>query len=344
MIRFKSIRLSLIICGILFFVFSGLISYVTFFILAHFFESLRHITYVTLLISTLTSVILAAILFVLFSVYITAPLRKVIDGTKEVSKGNLDIHSSTDEKKLISQKDVDDLILNFNLMVDELSSIQIFRDDFINEFSHEFKTPIHSIVGYAKQLQYEDLEPEERDLYISIIISESQRLSDLSSSILNLNKLETQALVTDQVNFALDEQIRNVILLMQNDWEEKNIELDIDLDEIQIYGNEELLKQVWINLFNNAIKFSDKNSTISISCHQNENIEVTFKDNGIGMNEDVIAHMYDRFYKGDSSRSTKGNGLGLSLVKRIVDLYNGNIEVESKESVGTSIKVILPTK
>lgn len=344
MIKFRSVRLSLIIYMFFLLMLSGMISFSIFIVINHFFEITKFVPWVVLL-TTLTSTILVGILSVLFSTMLTDSIRKVTKATKEVSTGNFHVRIPVSEKNFIYQTDMEELILNFNKMVDELSSIQILRDDFINEFSHEFKTPINSIVGYAKQLQYDSLSEEDRELYTSIIISESKRLSDLSSSILSLKNLETQNIISNLSTFSLDEQIRDVILLMQQEWEDKDIELELNLGELSYYSNEDLLKQVWINLFNNAIKFSNPHSKIFISCRQNEeDIVVVFEDEGIGMSEEVKAHMFDKFYQGDPSRSTKGNGLGLALVARILDLLKGEISVESQVGKGTCIAVTLKNR
>lgn len=340
MIKFRSIRLSFIIYMFFLLILSGIISYSAFLFINHFFEITKYVPIVVLL-TTLTSTVLVGILSILFSYTLTDSIRKISKATKEVSTGNFEIRIPVDKRSMVYQNDMEELIQDFNKMVDELSSIQILRDDFINDFSHEFKTPINSIVGYAKQLQYDTLSEEERKLYTSIIISESKRLSDLSTSILQLKHLETQNIITNKTKFSLDEQIREVIVLMQKDWEEKEIELELDLDEIQYYSNEDLLKQVWINLLSNAIKFSNPNSKIIILCHENENIEVKIQDQGIGMSEEVLSHMFDKFYQADTSRSTNGNGLGLALVKRILDLLNGEVEVYSEEGKGTDVTIIL---
>ncbi|MDO4467875.1 MAG: HAMP domain-containing sensor histidine kinase [Bacillota bacterium] len=340
MIRFRSIRLSFIIYMFFLLILSGIISYSAFIVINHFFEITKNLPIVVLL-TTLTSAVLVGILSIVFSYTLTDSIRKISKATKEVSTGNFDIRIPVNTKSIIYQNDMEELIIDFNKMVDELSSIQILRDDFINEFSHEFKTPINSIVGYAKQLQYNTLSDEERDMYISIIISESKRLSDLSSSILQLKNLETQNIISNKKTFFLDEQIREVILLMQNDWEQKDLDLELDLEEISYFSNEDLLKQVWINVINNAIKFSNPHSKLTITCQEKEEIVVSIQDEGVGMSAEVQAHMFDKFYQGDTSRSTQGNGLGLSLVKRIVDLLEGKIEVESEEGKGSLVRIRL---
>lgn len=227
-------------------------------------------------------------------------------------------------------------------MTQQLASIELFKNDFINNFSHEFKTPISSIIGFAEELERDDITKEERKLYLSIIISESKRLANLSSNILLLTKLENQMIITNKKTFSLDEQIRNTILMMQDDWKSKNVNLELSLEAVEYYGNPELIKQIWINLINNAIKFTDENGTIKINLKTDDTkIIVVIEDNGIGMEPEIIKHIFDKFYQGDASRATKGKGLGLSLVKKIVDLSKGMIEVKSKIDQGTTFTIYL---
>ena len=228
-------------------------------------------------------------------------------------------------------------------MAEELGGIEMFRENFINSFSHEFKTPIVSIQGFAKQLKKENLSEEKKQEYIDIIISESKRLTNLSSNILMLTKFENQQIITDKTEFSLDEQIRNSILLLEKQWTAKNIDFDIEMQEISYISNAEMLSQVWVNIIGNAIKFSPEGSTISVKLFQSkDDIRAEISDRGIGMDENTIRHIFERFYQGDKAHSAEGNGLGLPLVKRIVELCNGNIRVESEYGKGTNFIVTLP--
>ena len=184
-----------------------------------------------------------------------------------------------------------------------------------------------SIQGFAKLLMSESLPDEERKEYAAIILEEASRLTNLSSNILKITKLENQEIVEKRTLFPLDEQIRKSILLLEPAWSKKNIEFDLDLEKSQFSGDEELLQQVWINLLDNAIKFSNESGIISVRLRQNKkNVTVEIADNGIGMNEETKKRLFEKFYQGDKSRG--GRGLGLSLVKRILDLYGGKISVE----------------
>lgn len=267
------------------------------------------------------------------------PLNQLIRATKVVSTGDFSIRV----KETNGNSEVGVLLRNFNHMAEELGSIEMFRNDFINNFSHEFKTPLVSIRGFAKQLRNDNLPAEKRKEYADIIINEAERLSNMSASILLLAKLENQQIVTDYKEYELDEQIRSSIILLEKQWSKKNIEIDIELKPVKIYGNAELLSHIWINLIDNAIKYTDENGHISILCFESsDNIHFSISDNGSGMDDYTLRHIFDKFYQGDKSRSTQGSGLGLSIVRRIVEMCGGEIFVESKVSKGTTFNVKFP--
>lgn len=288
---------------------------------------------------TITSFILTgALLIVLFGRKAVKPIVDLTYATKEVAKGNFDIqveNSSNDEVGQLTQ--------NFNKMTRELKNIEYLRKDFISNVSHEFKTPIASIQGFAKLLQNGNLSEEEKEEYTDIIVEETARLSNLSSNILKISKLENQEILEQKVKFSLDEQIRKCILLLEYNWSKKNIEFDIDLDKIEYLGDEELLQQVWINLISNSIKFSHDNGKIDISLKNlDSHIEVKVIDYGIGMSKETANRIFEKFYQGDKAHSSEGNGLGLSLVKRILDICGGSITVESELNKQTSFIANLP--
>jgi Signal transduction histidine kinase len=267
------------------------------------------------------------------------PLNQLIKATKVVSTGDFSVRVN----ETYGNSEIGVLVRNFNHMTEELGSIEMFRNDFINNFSHEFKTPLVSIRGFAKQLQYDNLPSEKRKEYTDIIISEAERLSHMSANILLLAKLENQQFVTDFKEYELDEQIRNCIILLEKQWNKKNIEINIELKPVKIYNNSELLSQLWINLIDNAIKYTCENGHITIMCHEAfDDILFSISDDGKGMDDYTLRHIFDKFYQGDKSRSTQGSGLGLSIVKRVLELCNGEITVESKINQGTTFKVRLP--
>ena len=269
-------------------------------------------------------------------------ITRISQAMRDIAKGNF--------KKRVPEKneteaitEIGDLERSFNQMAQNLEGIEMFRNDFINNFSHEFKTPIVSIRGFARQLQSGNLNEAQKKEYIDIIVSESERLSVMSQNVLLLSKLENQTIVSEKTEFYLDEQIRKCILLLEKAWSEKDIELDIDLDEIEYEFNEEMLSHVWINLISNAIKFTPKGGKIRCSLKLVEGTTVfEIEDSGNGMSEDVKARIFEKFYQGDSSHATSGNGIGLNIVHRIVTLAGGNIEVESEEKKGAKFTVYLP--
>ena len=234
------------------------------------------------------------------------------------------------------------LIENFNIMIKELGKIEMLRKDFISNVSHEFKTPLSSIQGFATLLKNTNLTDEQKE-YTNIIIDESSKLAKLTSNILSLSKLETHDTAFDKKTFFLDEQLRHCLLLLDSKMQEKNINLDIDFEKVKYYGSEELLEQVWINLLENAIKYSNNNGNIYVSCGiKKQHIEVSIRDTGIGMSKETMERIFEKFFQGDKAHSSEGNGLGLALVKRIIDIVGGTIEVESKLGAGSVFTVSLP--
>lgn len=275
------------------------------------------------------------------SYHLLGPLRELIAATKTVAKGDFSVRLSAENQI----GEMAELIESFNVMTEDLSGIEMFRSDFINTFSHEFKTPIVSIRGFAKQLQNENLTEEERREYTDIIISESERLTKLSANILLLSKLENQSILSDLSTFSLDEQLRSDILLLEKQWTKKDLEIEPELDAVTYCGNAEVLSQLWVNLLSNAIKFTPEGGKIVIRLTKDsECVKVMVRDNGIGMSHETLQHVFEKFYQGDRSHSVDGNGLGLSLVKRIVELCGGTISIESEEGNGTTVYVSLPIR
>ena len=236
-----------------------------------------------------------------------------------------------------------DLNCGFNAMVKSLKSIETLKTDFISDFSHEFKTPIASIYGFAKLLKKGGLTEEERLEYIDIIITESNRLTRLAQNTLFMSRLETHETVYEKKLYSLDEQLRKCALMFQSEMDAKNIDLSLSGESVQYYGNEDLVQQMWINLISNAIKFTPSGGTVEISVTETSNrVIVSVRDSGIGMNEQTKQKIFDKFWQGDSSRAVAGNGLGLSIVNKILQLTDGKIEVKSKENEGSEFIVTLP--
>ena len=284
------------------------------------------------------SAVVGAGLTLLLSRIPLKPIRDLIEAINQLADGNFKVRIHLD-----LNREFERLSESFNRMAQELENTELLRSDFINNFSHEFKTPIVSLRGFAKILKNDSLTKEERDEYLDIIISESNRLSQLSTNVLNLSKIEKMSILSDMESFDLSEEVRQSVLLLESKWQNKNLELFIDMDELEYHGNKALLNQVWINLIDNAIKFSPQNGKIKLKLHRKKD-QVVFQilDNGCGMDEETKNHIFDRFYQGDSSHTAEGNGIGLTVVEKIVHLHKGQIRVISEAGIGTTFTVNLP--
>lgn len=301
-------------------------------------ESDLRTRHVPLFLFAVGSLLLGSVIAVFVGKLIIRPIQNMCNAFDELSKGNFDVRISEAERV----SEIREMARHFNTMAGELSHIETLSNEFMANVSHEFKTPISAVEGYATLLQAPNLSENKREHYIEKIIENSRRLSDLSGNILLLSKLENQALVPDKSEYRLDEQIRRCILTCENKWTAKNLELDIDLPKTVYYGSESLLEQVWLNLLDNAIKHSRENGYISVSMSKSEDgISVCVADNGEGMTLEVQKHIFEKFYQGDSSRKSEGNGLGLALVKRILDLSSADISVDSCPEKGAKFTVIL---
>ncbi len=222
-----------------------------------------------------------------------------------------------------------ELAQSFNTMAEELQNTEELRSGFINDFSHEFKTPIVSIAGFASLLERGDISEEQRRQYVRAIREESMRLSSMATNVLSLNKVETQTILTDVATFNLSEQLRSAFLLLEDKWTKKNIDIHIDFDEYDIEANEELLKQVWINLIDNAIKFSPDGGAVALDVQNDgELITVKITNSGEEIPPERREKIFHKFYQSDESHATSGNGIGLAIVKRIVELHRGDVTVD----------------
>lgn len=223
-----------------------------------------------------------------------------------------------------------ELEISFNKLAEELGRNEVLRTDFIRDFSHEFKTPIVSISGFAKLLQKGNLSGEQEKEYLEIIRTESEKLSNMAMNVLDMNKLDNVTSLTDVVRYNLSEQLRHCVLMLEKKWTEKNQEIDIDLEEYYVTGNEDLLSEVWINLLDNAIKFSPEGGKIIVKVFpKGDAISVEVRNNGEEIPEKDKDRIFDKFYQTDPSHATEGNGLGLAICKRIVELHRGSISVTS---------------
>lgn len=266
------------------------------------------------------------------------PIKSIGSAMEKISEGEFDTRLDT----ISSIKEMQEIYSGFNMMAKELQNTEIIQSDFISNVSHEFKTPISAIEGYSMLLQNDDNLTDEQKEYVDKIIFNTRRLSSLTGSILLLSKIENQTIVSNKTRFDLDEQIRKSLLSLENEWEKKEIEFDIEMDDTDFVGNETLLHHIWDNLISNAIKFSEIGGEITINLKNLEDkIIFTISDKGIGISEDAQKHIFDKFYQADSSHKEKGNGLGLALVKKIIDLENGEISVKNNMDNGCTFTVVL---
>lgn len=288
----------------------------------------------------LLCILLGTALTFLLSKKALLPIRKVIDAVHKVAQGDFNV-----QVELKGIGELEELAESFNKMTNELLSIETLRSDFINNFSHEFKTPIVSMRGFAKMLKERELSEEERREYLDIIIAESERLAMLSTNTLSMSKFDNIEIVPNKTPFRLGEQIRRVILLMEPKWSQKKLLINVEIDDTTFNGNEDFIKQIWINLLDNAIKFSYQGGLINVSlASAKDGIRFTIQDDGIGMDEQTQEHIFDKFFQGDASHLIAGNGLGLAIVKQIMKLSDGTIEVQSSLGEGSTFKVFLPNE
>lgn len=266
------------------------------------------------------------------------PIKDLCRAMEKVADGNFKTRLETTS----SSQEIRELYSGFNLMAHELDSTEILKSDFVSSVSHEIKTPISAIEGYATLLSDCENLTDEQKKYVDKISFNTARLSSLVGNILLLSKLENQSINTQQEKFRIDEQIRQSIVLLEPAWEKKNIEFDVEMDRIEYIGNENMLRHVWNNLIGNAIKFSPDNGLIKIRLtNSNEKIVFTVDDNGPGISAEASKHIFDKFYQADTSHKEEGNGLGLSLVKRILTIINGDITAENLPEGGCRFTVIL---
>ncbi len=287
----------------------------------------------------LISILSGAAIAVGLSKIFVSPMMKLGDAMRKVAGGDFSVRLDCSSR----MRDVREVYSSFNTMVKELGNTETLQTDFVSNVSHEFKTPINAIEGYASLLQDNQLTDEQKNAYIDKIIFNTRRLSDLVGNILLLSKVNNQTISPKTSTFRLDEQVRQSILALESKWENKEIEFDIDLDEIEYTGFENLLSHVWLNLIDNAVKFSPQNGQIRIRLKRLDG-SVTFSiwDNGLPIPEADIDRIFNKFYQVDNSHAAEGNGLGLALVRKIVGAAHGTISVSSSEDAGTEFAVTLP--
>ncbi len=295
-------------------------------------------TLIYLLIALAVSCLIGTIIASILSNLVTKQASILNESINKVANGDFNIELETPKNKVLKET-----IENFNKMVKDLKSVAMLRNDFISNFSHEFKTPIVSINGFAEVLRdNKNLSQEQREEYLQIIIDESARLSKLSQNTLLLSKLETQSSVLDKNKYFLDEQIRQIVLLLHNELANKNINIKLKLNKLPYFANENLFHHVWLNIINNAIKYAKSKITITSVKQENQYI-IKIEDDGLGVNQETLKHIFEKYYQGEnSSVSSMGNGLGLSIAQKIIHLHNGKIEAQSIYGKNMIFLIYLP--
>lgn len=309
----------------------------------------------TLKLSDVAQTVVIIFYWVLISVFVTlwislqirkiyeVPMKQMAEATDKVANGDFSVYIPplhTPEK--LDYLDV--MIMDFNKMVEELGSIEILKTDFFSNVSHEIKTPIAVVQNSAEMLKNTKLSLEEQQMYVDTIIQSSKKLSSLITNILKLNKLEKQNIQPVMEEYNLCEQLCQCSLQFENVWQEKEITFDAELeDRVMINADESLLELVWTNLLSNAMKFTERGGVVRLTqTTAEEEVVVSVSDTGCGMSKDTMKHIFDKFYQGDTSHSTSGNGLGLALALRIVRMLDGTIQVESEQGKGSTFTVRLP--
>lgn len=291
-------------------------------------------------------IFLTLIICILYEVYhrwrVRRPVKRILDGMEKIIEGDFTARIAYLQGEE-SGNEYDAIIKGLNHLAEELSGVETLRTDFISNVSHELKTPLAVIQNYGTILQNPELSGKEQMEYAKAITEQTRKLSALITNILKLNRLENQQIFPEKQAYNLSEQICECLLGFEQAWEKKNLEIETDIDEdVMVFQDEELLSLVWNNLFSNAVKFCKEGGTVSVSVKkENEEVLVSVSDEGCGISPEVGAHIFEKFYQGDTSHATQGNGLGLALVKRVIDIVGGEIHVQSVLGKGSTFLVRL---
>ena len=287
------------------------------------------------------SLVLGSLLSILLAKFSLKPVKQVINSMDSLAHGDFRTRLNFPEG-LSRFPTATEVAGSFNHMAEELEQTEMLRADFVNNFSHEFKTPIVSVAGFADLLLEGNLSPEEQREYLKVISDESHRLANLATNVLTLTRVENQSILTDVTRFNLSEQIRNCLLLLEGKWAEKDLQPDADIGDIMYEGNRELLRQVWINLLDNAVRFADPGTDLRVTVTETPaEIMVAVTDTGPEIPAENLDRVFRKFWQGDSSHASPGNGIGLSIVKAVAELHGGKAFASSAAHT-TVFTVVLP--
>ncbi|MGH0598028.1 envelope stress sensor histidine kinase HitS [Bacillus mycoides] len=304
--------------------------------------------FISFLISDMVGFVFIVLIWTLIGILMRpkreAMIWTIIEPIQKIAKGDFSVKIRNEEKY---DGEIGVLVKSINDMTDELNAMEKMRQEFVSNVSHEIQSPLTSIKGFARALQDDNLPVEKRKHYLTIIETETTRLSKLSQNLLKLTLLESEEYSPERATYRLDQQLKQIVLNSEPLWDEKGLELDLDMDKVCVTADKESMSQVWINLIHNSIKFTPNGGTITIHLKEHkEFLEVSIHDTGIGISEEQKQHIFERFYKADSSRNRAygGSGLGLAIVKKVLDLHQGKIKVESVEGNGTEFIVRIPNR
>lgn len=286
--------------------------------------------------------VLLVVLFGLFWRYVIGkPLRKISRAARKVAEGDFSVQIAS-ARKGERKNEIDVLIEDFNKMTRELASNEMLKSDFIANVSHEIKAPLSIIQSYTKALKDGIAAPEQQEQYMDTILAASKNLNSMITNILKLNKLENQQIFPVPETYQLGEQLRRCALSHMKQWQDKGIDFEIDVEDIAVCYDASILELVWNNLLSNAIKFTESGGRISLTSKTKDHaVFVTVKDTGCGIDVETQARIFEKFYQGDTSHASEGNGLGLALVKKVLDIIGGGIAVDSTPGNGTAFTVKL---
>lgn len=285
----------------------------------------------------ITAIFFGSVMAVIASIFFVKPMGEIVDGIGRLASGDYSNKLNTDRKTFMKP-----VASSINKLSLELEKNEFVHSDFINNFSHEIKTPINSINGLISLMKKGNISKAKQIEYLNIIEDEVHRLSNITTNILTLSKLENQSILPNKINFNVSEQIRICVLLLEKKWNVKNLNLSLDFDEYEINGNEDMLKHVWMNLIDNAIKFANDGGELNIRVNKRTKyICVEVENTGSEIKKEDIDRVFNKFFQSDTTHTKEGNGIGLSIVKKIVDLHDGRIYVESENNI-TNFTVYLP--
>ncbi len=307
-------------------------------------EKTSSISLIAILI--LIEIIILATLCTIFDwirrkIMVDRPTKKILEATEKIARGDFSVRLKI-KREYGKYSEYDLIMANLNKMAIELEKNEVLKTDFISNVSHEIKTPLAVIQNYTILLEDQTLDNETRKNYSKILIGASKRITDLITNILKLNKLENQEIQEKHEKFNLTDSLAESVVAFESIIENKGIELNCDFDEVSVFSSKSLLEIVWNNLISNAIKFTPSDGRIDVVLRQKgKDAEISVKDTGCGMTSEVGSRIFEKFYQGDTSHSTQGNGLGLALVKKVIDILGGEISVQSEIGKGTTFTILL---